>query len=256
MGKIYYRDVGCADCTIIHANDGSVFLIDCHDIESQKQLLPSSKKVRGVFITHQHADHFSGLSFLRNNGYRIDELIYSPYNRRHNDSSVTIDEWNEFKGHRDYFERKGTNCTAPYRQSSCDKPFWKTNGLQFEIIGPAKSVATSATRELHDACLVVKAKCGKSNVLFAGDASDDNLNYIAKNASNFCNGILHASHHGSINGADLEFIKKCNATDTIISTKSGVYSNVPHATALRRYKENTKNKVFRTDVDGNITTTF
>lgn len=249
MGSLHCLNVGCADASVIKT-DSATFLVDCHNIEDHKNLLPSTKKLRGVFVTHQHRDHYSGLDYLYRQGYSIDYLIYSPYERRYGDSSVTIEEWNEFNDLKTKFEKKGTQLHAPYRQDSFDKPFWDTDGVKFEIIGPAKSVATSDTRELHDACLVIKAILGKRKCLFTGDASDANLEYIEKNTKNFCDDILHASHHGSLNGAHLEFIKKANVSYTLISTKSGVYENVPHATALRRYKENTKNDVRRTDVDG------
>lgn len=59
-----------------------------------------------------------------------------------------------------------------------------------------------------------------------------------------------------MNGADLDFIKACNANYTVISTESGVYENVPDATALKRYADNTKQKVYRTDVSGTLEWTF
>jgi len=92
--------------------------------------------------------------------------------------------------------------------------------------------------------------------LFAGDASDTNLQGIADNTKNYCNDILHASHHGSLNGANLDFIKKCNAEYTLISTQSGVYDNIPHPTALWRYRKYTVHDVRRTDVDGSWEWTF
>lgn len=76
------------------------------------------------------------------------------------------------------------------------------------------------------------------------------LQYIADNTNNYCNDILHASHHGSINGANLDFIKSANVKYTMISRESGVHGNVPHPSALRRYRDNTENDVRRTDVDG------
>ena len=69
--------------------------------------------------------------------------------------------------------------------------------MSFEIIGPAVNIATCATRELHDACLVIKANMGRRCCLFTGDASDANLKWIADNTTDYCNDILHASHHGS-----------------------------------------------------------
>ena len=235
MGTLHHLKVGCADASIIKTSSAT-FLIDCHNIEDHSHLLPSNKKLRGVFITHQHEDHYSGLSYLKDKGYTIDCLIYSPYVRRREDNSVTLDEWNEFNGYCDYFKRKGTKIYTPYRQPSLNDPWWKTDGVSLYIIGPAKSIATSNTRELHDASLVILAIMEKRKCLFTGDASDANLKWIADNTQDYCNDILHASHHGSINGADLDFIKKCNAGYTVVSTKSGVYSNVPHSTAMQRYR--------------------
>jgi hypothetical protein len=36
----------------------------------------------------------------------------------------------------------------------------------------------------------------------------------------------------------------------LISTQVGVYENAPDPTALRRYRDHTRNDVRRTDVDG------
>ena len=249
MGTLHCLSVGCGDASVIKSNSAT-FLIDCYGIEDHSYLLPSNKSIRGVFITHQHEDHYDGLNYLKQNGYSIDNLIYCPYDRRYGDNSVTLEEWNEFDSLKTFFKNRGTKLYSPYRQTNFTEPWWETNGVKFEIIGPHTSIADSDTREIHDASLVIKAILGDRNCLFAGDASDSNLEYIAQNTNNYCNDILHASHHGSINGAYLNFIKKCNAKYTLISTKSGVYENVPHPTAMKRYKDNTRFDVRRTDVDG------
>ena len=253
MGELHHLNVGCADASLIVTT--GTFLVDCHRIEEYARLLPANKQLRGVFVTHQHNDHYSGLDYLRRAGYGIDCLIYSPYVRRRDDGSVTIEEWNEFAALKLHFEQKGTKCYMPFRQSSWDKPFWETNDVRFWVLGPEAATAQAETRELHDACLVVKAHLGNRKCLFTGDASDANLIDVA-GLNHICDDILHASHHGSLSGADLGFIKKCNATYTVISTESGTYENVPHPTALRRYEDHTSQKVYRTDQDGSLKWSF
>lgn len=253
MGEMHHLKVGCADASVITSNGGT-FLIDTHGIQDYSGLLPADKILAGVFITHQHYDHFDGLRFLRDNKYQIKYLIYSPYERRHNDSSVQYEEWREFAQLRDYFITHGAETRTPYKQDTFDGPFWSTNGLQFWMIGPEKTIACSETREMHDASLIVKVESSTSSrkCLFAGDASDTSLEAIATKVTHYCDDILHASHHGSINGAHLEFIKKANADFTVISTESGVHDSVPHPTALERYRNHTKSKVYRTDQDGSL----
>jgi beta-lactamase superfamily II metal-dependent hydrolase len=255
MGELHCLNVGCADTSVIHSMNHT-FLVDCHDIERYAHLLPTSNNIRGVFITHQNRDHFDGLDYLKRKGYSIGCLIYSPYIRRNGDNSVTVEEWTEFGSYRDYFESKGAALRAPYRQDSFAAPYWEIDGIKFWMLGPEPTIASSQTRELHDACLVFRADLGKRNCTFTGDASDSNLNWIGRNTTHICDDILHASHHGSFNGADLEFIKACNAQYTVISTESGIYENVPDAIALQRYENNTAQKVYRTDVDGTLKWTF
>ena len=255
MGKLYNLDVGCSDASIIRT-DTATFLVDCHNIAEFRHLLPADKRLRGVFITHQHHDHHSGLQYLYDQGFAIDFLIYSPYTRRYGDVSVKVDEWNEFIALKDAFVSKGTGVRAPFRQETFEKAWWTTGGVAFWLLGPFVDIATSATRELHDACLVITATLGKRTCVFTGDSSDISLGKVAATTINISNDILHASHHGSINGADLAFIKKANPAYTVISTCSGCYENIPHPTALQRYADNTRRRVYRTDVDGSITWTF
>ena len=257
MGNLWCINVGCADTSIIISDTGHCFMIDCYDGLTFKPYLPINKRIRALFITHQHYDHFTGIKYLIDNGYSVEFLVYSPYERRYGDNSVEYDEWLEFNRYVDYFRKMGTEIYKPYRQDNFNKPWWQTSGLKIWMIGPQESIATSDTRELHDGCLVFTVKTDAMRTcLFTGDASDKSLNWISKNTNNYCNDILHASHHGSIEGADLDFIKGSNAKYTVISTRTGVHHLVPHPTALRRYEDNTEEEVYRTDVSSTLKFNF
>lgn len=247
MGVMHHLDVGCADASII-TSASHTFLVDCEGVGRYAHLLPDGKRLRGVFITHQHRDHFSGLQYLRDKGFQIDFLIYSPYERRRGDNSVTLDEWDEFEAHRDHFVKRGTEVRAPYRQDIAGDPWWGADtGVSFWMLGPHKHIAEREKRELHDASLVVKAQLGARSCLFTGDASDALLAEVARTTTNYCGDILHASHHGSMNGAEETFLKGCAAKYTVISTAEGVHENVPHPDALKLYDKYTKEIVYRTD---------
>lgn len=103
MGILWCVNVGCADSSIIVANNSDCLIIDCYDGLTLQKYLPVNKKIKALFITHQHYDHFKGMDYLITNNYLIEYLIYSPYERRHGDSSVEYDEWNEFNSYASYY---------------------------------------------------------------------------------------------------------------------------------------------------------
>ena len=254
MATIHFLDVGCADTTII-TSEGKTILVDCSArIEDYEDLLPANKTIDVVFITHQHQDHFKGLKFLKDEGYKITYLICSPYERKREDDSVSLDEWNDFNDLVQYFQNKGTKVIKPFRQKSFNNEWSNFAGLTFWMLGPDESIANDQDRVLHDASLVFTIKNPKTGnkVCLTGDASDKSLKKISDTTDYYCDNILHASHHGSLNGAELSFIQKANIKTTIVSTKEGVKANLPHKEALKRYTDNSREGVIRTDKKGTI----
>ena len=254
MAKIHFLNVGCADTTIIQSAGKTILVDCCSHIEDYDYLLPRDKSIAAVFITHQHQDHFKGLNYLKDSDYKINFLIYSPYQRKREDSSLSAEEWKEFNQLVTYFEGQGTKVYKPYRQNTFDKPWWDFAGLTFWMLGPVKEIADDSESVLHDASLVftIRNPNTKQNVCFTGDASDKSLKWIADTTNHYCDNLLHASHHGSLNGAELTFIQKAKIKTTIVSTKEGAKENVPSDEALRLYVNNSRDGVLRTDNEGTI----
>ena len=241
----YFLNVGCADCTILKLGS-KIVMIDCHQGgDGQEDILKKLPKnhIDVLVITHQHYDHFDGIQTLLDNKVTVTELWECPYERRYGDNSVGYSEWQDYQNLKQKLVKEGTKVYRPYRGNG----WYDTIGTsKVKILNPPKNVNSIKTRELHDASLVMKI----GNILFTGDASDWALDQVLDKYELNSEHILHASHHGSINGANIDFIKKVNPNYTIISTKSGVHSNLPHSTALQRYRKYTKKHVRRTDVDG------
>jgi len=256
--KAHFLEVGCADCTIFEL-DNDLVVIDCgyrkfsNGVSKPTSILSYLKNVLGkshidlLIISHPHHDHYLGMEELIGK-VTVAEFWGSPYERRYGDNSLSYEEWREYCGLRESLV-PDTN-----RRFICTKNARKTiSGCEFVVLSPRVDVNTVETRECHDACLVLWVASPANNFVICGDASDSELDQIRIDWDlSGCN-VLRASHHGSINGANLEFIKAVSARDTIISSQSGIFENVPSNTALQRYKNNSE-KVFRTDVDGTCMT--
>jgi len=254
--KAHFLNVGCADCTIFEIGD-DIVVIDCGyrrvgtGISKQTNIYNYLKHIIGktyidlLIISHPHHDHYLGMEELIGR-VTVAEFWGSPYQRRHGDNSLSADDWNEYCRLK---ERLVSN-----NRFTCTKGVEKTfSNCKVLVLGPRESVNANETRECHDANLVIWVFSPANNFLICGDASDSELEQIRIGWNLADCTVLRASHHGSKNGANLEFIKAVSPRDTIISTQSGIFNNVPSNTALQRYK-NYSQKVFRTDVDGTCTT--
>ncbi len=246
--KYYFLNVGCADCSVMHLGN-KVIMVDCHqgDIgngeDSILDYVPNDH-IDVLILTHQHYDHFDGIQTLVDNYITVGEIWESKYKRRYKDNSVEYAEWQEYQK-----LVKKLNAKI-YHPSRSTDDYDTIGGAKFQFFNPKRNINDKETRALHDASLVFCVRKGAITVVFTGDASDWALEQVTSYFSLKKKHILHASHHGSINGAHLDFIKAINPNYSIISTKSGVYSNVPHSTALQRYKSYSRKAVRRTDVDG------
>lgn len=256
--KAHFLNVGCADCTIFEI-DNDIVLIDCgyrqfsNGVSKPTSIYNYLKTVIGktyidlLIITHPHHDHYLGMEELIGK-VMVAEFWGSPYQRRHGDNSLSVDEWNE------YTQLKERLVPDSSKRFTCISNVRKTfSGCEFVVLGPRKDVNSIDTRECHDACLVLWVSSPANKFLICGDASDSQLDQIRTDWKISDCTVLRTSHHGSINGANLEFIKAASPRDTIISTKSGIFDNVPSDTALQRYRSYSKD-VFRTDVDDTCVT--
>lgn len=251
MGDSYkFLQVGCGDCSVLSIGS-KIIMVDCYESNDYGvniiDYVPANSTIDLLILTHPHYDHFLGIEKLIANNITVKEIWGSPYERRYGDHSL---EYDEYKKYQSLVEKLNAKVYTPTRKEGI---YDTIEGYDFYILNPVSNINSIDTRELHDACLVVsiqKQSSTKDKTIFCGDVSDWALDKVIEKYDVGGTNILHASHHGSINGANLDFIKAVSPNYTIISTKSGVHENVPHSTAIQRYKSYTTKSVKRTDTDG------
>lgn len=253
--RYHFLDVGCADCTILEL-DNDIIVIDCgwsgknggQKLVNYIENTIGKKWIDLLIITHPHYDHFQGMFDLIDSDISITKFYGSPYERRYGDPSLDYEEYQNYIKAKEALKEKGA---AIY---IC----WAWDSLSFDnsklmILNPPKTLNNEDTRHVHDGSVVVRLEDGADKLLICGDISDKALQWILDDKF-YIGGttILRCSHHGSLEGAHLQFIQATgNNKKTIVSTKSGVIENVPHPTALQRYSTYST-AVSRTDLKGDI----
>ncbi len=255
--KAHFLNVGCADCTIFEIGD-DVVMIDCgyrkigDNVLKPTNIFEYLTDVMGkteidlLIITHAHHDHYIGTEDLIGEVV-VHKLWDSPYKRRHGDNSLSSEEWNSYKSLREKLVPEKSMRFICYEGAKANFA-----EVEFKVIAPSRDLNNNDTRECHDGCLVISVSSPSNKFIVCGDASGSELEDIISRWSISNCSILRTSHHGSINGASLDFIKEASPNVSIVSTASGIYDNVPSQTALQRYR-NYSNNVIRTDTNGTIT---
>ena len=201
-----------ADCTIFEMGNDLV-VIDCgyrrfnDNISKPTNISNYIRNTIGktyidlLVISHPHHDHYLGIQDLVGD-FTVAEFWGSPYQRRYGDNSLSNDDWNE------YCELRNKLVPNIQKRYVCSKGVRQTfSGCEFTVLGPRNTLNDNDTRECHDGCIVTWVSSPLNKFLICGDASDTELDEIRNDWKLSDCTVLRSSHHGSINGANIEFIK-------------------------------------------------
>lgn len=250
---IIYLNAGQGDATIVRLPNGKIMVIDCNTDESPENIVDylnkaGIKKIDYLVITHPHADHMSGTKQIADN-FEVGEVWTTKYIRHKNEESPeSYEEYKEayIMGLRK-MEREGTNIKTP---TSRNDPIVKDGKLEVRILAPSSSVQGD-NEDIHEESLALQIKFGKTSFVFTGDTTNEQQSRISKYYPIEDTTIWHASHHGSINGANEEVMSKARPQYTVIPVGEGNLHQHPHDDAMKIYEGTTQKKVYRTD-KGNI----
>lgn len=247
MYKVEYHflKVGHGDCSIVRLPSGKIFMVDCHDpheegLESPREYLKKNFSDIGntldyLVITHPHKDHWDGLDGLTGKGYFWIKEIWDSQYMLQEDGRVDEDEYKKYQKLLETLKEVNTKIKYPKASST---PIQLDEWSKIYVLSPTGDPDTPY-KDIHDSSMVLLLEIDRlETILFAGDARDMQWERIIKYYSNILRraDILHASHHGSLDGAHLEAIKIMNGKDVIISAEYGDQDH-PNPTARGRYKQ-------------------
>ncbi len=230
--KIYFIDVGQADCILIN-NNQEYALIDAGNNEDGKKLVAYLNELgvhsfKYVIGTHAHEDHIGGMDDVIKN-FSI-EHFYMP---------EVITTTKTFEDVLDALETKQIAFETPEIDSTFSLAETK---FQVIYVGDDK-------KDLNDSSIVLKLTYGNTTYLLTGDATNKVEKQILD--KNLKSDVLKVGHHGSQYSTHAQFLKAVSPKYAVIQVgKDNSYGHPKDVTVKKL--ESIGAKIYRTDKDGTI----
>ncbi len=255
--KIAFLDVGQADTIVISSTDThEAIIVDCVDANAVLTYLASEqvKYLRGVVITHLHADHYSGVVNLLDNyrevpGMQACEVV--AFNEDYNQRSLKQLK-PDTDGHSSGYEQPSAGekklvplsllnlfrwCKLHPKQCANFKverrplPIEGTLVSNFELLHPYfADYADLRTKGLNNTSTVLRISNSIASALLTGDLEPEGWKHLCTHHPNLHSDVLKFPHHGGAwYGHDVDdLLDKVDPSIVVISVGSEGFEKYNH----------------------------
>ena len=230
--KVYFIDVGQADCILID-NNHEYALIDGGNTIDGKKLVNyfkdiGIKKFNYVIATHPHEDHIGGLNFIIYN-FNIDHFI----------GTNIKTSFKSYDNMMNALEKKNIKYEVPNINDT-----FKVGELIFKVI-----YLDNNKDDINSSSIVIEMNYKNNSFLFTGDTTTDAEKKYLDSLNEI--DVLKVSHHGSQYASSAQFLMKTKPKYAIISVGKDNEYGYPKQVVLDKLNE-LNTKVYRTDQLGTI----
>lgn len=251
--SMHVIDIGQGDAILL-SKDGKYALVDAGETmspserESREAIFAyldslGVKKLEFMLLTHQDYDHIgSAIDVLKRYdvGVVYDNGVEHTSKTYENLMAYLLEEDVNYK-----IVRDGDSISSPW------------SGVTLEVVSPPQDLIYSGKKaDVNENSIVMKITYGDISYLLTGDAEEKAEEYILSTGADIDVEILKAGHHGSASSSTMDFLYKVTPDVIAISVGDGNEYGHPHIEPLENFaKFTTAEKIFRTDIDGDIVVT-
>jgi beta-lactamase superfamily II metal-dependent hydrolase len=254
--RIAFLDVGQADTIVISCPDTrEAVVVDCVDADAVLDYLEAERitHLRGVIITHLHADHFSGVTSLLENYHRvaglqecevvafneiidtknIDKLIRDPDNHDEGTNRSVVTSLRNLLRWCKQDELEGKQRCANLKVERRSLPFEGTMARSLHLMHPYLSDFLSMeTRGLNNVSGVLHITGPGSSALLTGDLEPEGWQLLKRNHPQLHSDVLKFPHHGAWKDSHVDaLLDSIQPSIVIISVGSEGHKKYKHPNA-------------------------
>jgi competence protein ComEC len=223
---VWFLDVGQGDAILIETPAGRVAAIDAgpaferfdagERVVSEAIWALGHRRLAFMAVTHRHADHEGGASFLAR--HFDPEAIYV------NGRSRALEGARPLTAHRG--------------------EAFPVDGVSFRVLGPDSGWPLPATDE-NARSLVIEMTWGATSFLFMGDASTLSESLLDLRGPGY--DVVKAGHHGALTSSSPSFVRRSRPRLVVVSVGARNRFSHPSPAVVKRWSE-AGAQVWRTDV--------
>lgn len=288
--RVHFLDVGQGDSILIISPENKVVLVDAGDQTKGKIVLDALKRynvqqIDYLIATHAHPDHIGGMDDVLKSDVKVLNVL-------HNDippPEVTEEASAKESMGKKIGQRMGGKAPPPPKKPQgkvVELPTVKAyneykstveqSGAQFKRIGPDEKIdlgggaiitvlapqeplftrdqiAKGGGNELNANSIVMRLDYGDFSLLLAGDAEAQTEDRLTNKPDlNLAATVLKVGHHGSKYATSAGFLSRVKPETAVISVSEFNRYGHPSPAVLERLKTAGINKLYRTDLQGEI----
>ena len=239
--RVWYADIGQADCQLIQTPQGKNILIDAGEAATGEELVQWLKarevqELEAVIATHPHADHIGGMAEVIK-AFPVG-TFYMPRTADTQTPTTRV-----YEAMLEALSEKGIKISAVKGGMT----LYEEEGLTLKSLAPLSDTYD----DLNNYSIVSRLCYKNRSFLFTGDAETQVEKEILSSGADVRADVLKCGHHGSETSTSAKFLKAVSPSAAVISCGAGNDYGHPDSAIIKRL-EKSKVSVYRTDTQGTI----